>query len=85
MEETVWCAATYPSPTYYKLLSLFTLILIHANTLRRESAPMHDAKPCIDLTVWTLRNTRAKMHYFSLAEVFYNILLKKKKEKKKVI
>ena len=51
MEETVGCAATYPSPTYYELFPLFTLILIHANTLRRESAPMHGTKPCIDLTV----------------------------------
>ena len=40
VEETVGCVITYPSPTYYELLILFTLILIHANTLRMEYGSM---------------------------------------------
>lgn len=40
--------------------SLFTLILIDANTLQRESAPMLNPKPFMDLIVWTFRDARAK-------------------------
>ncbi|TYJ96574.1 uncharacterized protein E5676_scaffold791G00040 [Cucumis melo var. makuwa] len=45
MEEIVGCIVIYPSPTYYELLPLFTLFVAHANTLRMESAPMHDPNP----------------------------------------
>ncbi|KAA0061988.1 hypothetical protein E6C27_scaffold89G002930 [Cucumis melo var. makuwa] len=51
MEETAGCIVIYPSPTYYELHSPFTLFIANAKTLRMESAPMHDPKPYMNLTM----------------------------------
>ena len=37
-EVIVECIVTYPPPTYYKLLSLFTLILIYAHSSKAVSS-----------------------------------------------